>query len=132
MVDKYEQLNNYIVQAIRNGTAPEKIKQALVLGGWPASFLDKYFEQFSNPIKKSVPDSNKTLLKTYEIISGGMPLSVSIYRQKGEYVPLYDVQHSSITKDTALILEKIREELKKRQSGNQSTSRLGKGGSGFG
>ncbi len=53
----------------------------------------------------------KKLLKTYHIDSGGIPVTINIFNQQGEFVPLYEVQLSEISKTTGLILEKIREEL---------------------
>ncbi|MBR9692202.1 type II/IV secretion system ATPase subunit [Candidatus Woesearchaeota archaeon] len=55
--------------------------------------------------------SSKKLLKTYNINSGGIPVTVNIYHDPSEFVPLYEVQLSSISKTTGLVLEKIREEL---------------------
>jgi len=51
------------------------------------------------------------LLATYNFISDNIPITIRIYKQKGEFVPIYDVSISSISKTTELILEKIREEL---------------------
>lgn len=57
------------------------------------------------------PVLSKKLLKTYQIDAGGIPVIINIYHQPGEFVPIYTVQLSSISKTTELILEKIREEL---------------------
>jgi len=40
-----------------------------------------------------------------------MPINIKIYNKKGEFVPIYEVSISSITKNTEFILEKIRQEL---------------------
>jgi len=62
--------------------------------------------------KREKKDSgSQKLLKKYEINSGGIPVIVKISEQKDEFVPLYEVQLSSISKTTGMILEKIREEL---------------------
>ncbi|MDP3765697.1 MAG: type II/IV secretion system ATPase subunit [Nanoarchaeota archaeon] len=51
------------------------------------------------------------LLATYNFISDNIPITIKIYKKKGEFVPVYDVSISSISKNTEIILEKIREEL---------------------
>ena len=51
------------------------------------------------------------LLATYNFVSDNIPITIKVYKQKGEFVPIYDVSISSISKHTELILEKIREEL---------------------
>lgn len=51
------------------------------------------------------------LIATYDFISDQIPITIKIYRKKGEFVPIYDVSISSISKNTEIILEKIREEL---------------------
>ena len=51
------------------------------------------------------------LLATYNFISDNIPITIRIYKKKGEFVPVYDVSISSISKNTEIILEKIREEL---------------------
>ncbi len=51
------------------------------------------------------------LLATYNFISDNIPITIKIYKRKGEFVPVYDVSISSISKNTEIILEKIREEL---------------------
>ncbi|MEK6983379.1 MAG: ATPase, T2SS/T4P/T4SS family [Nanoarchaeota archaeon] len=72
-------------------------------------------------IKKEVkkPDSDPPAIKkeitklvaTYDFISDNIPITIKIYKLKGEFVPIYDVSISSISKTTEIILEKIREEL---------------------
>ena len=51
------------------------------------------------------------LIATYDFISDMIPITIKIYKKKGEFVPIYDVSISSISKNTEIILEKIREEL---------------------
>ncbi|MBI2660194.1 CpaF family protein [Candidatus Woesearchaeota archaeon] len=51
------------------------------------------------------------ILSTYNFISDNIPITIKIYKKKGEFVPIYDVSISTISKHTELILEKIREEL---------------------
>ena len=65
--------------------------------------------------KPKVPISLKKedvkLIATYDFISDMIPITIKIYKKKGEFVPIYDVSISSISKNTEIILEKIREEL---------------------
>jgi len=51
------------------------------------------------------------LLGTYDFISDNIPITIKIYKKKGEFVPVYEVSISSISKHTEIILEKVREEL---------------------
>ncbi|MBI1936054.1 CpaF family protein [Candidatus Woesearchaeota archaeon] len=50
-------------------------------------------------------------LGTYNFVSDNIPITIKIYKKKGEFVPIYDVSISNISKNTEVILEKIREEL---------------------
>ncbi len=52
-----------------------------------------------------------SVVATYNFTSDGIPITIIIYNKKGEFVPIYDVSISSISKNTEIILEKIREEL---------------------
>ena len=47
----------------------------------------------------------------YEFVSNSIPVIVTISSKNGEYVPIYDVSISRITKNTEILLEKIRQEL---------------------
>lgn len=67
-------------------------------------------------VKKTVKEANHStketkLLESYTYEANNMPISVRIYRKKGEFVPIYEVSISSITKHTEIIIEKIRQEL---------------------
>ena len=50
-------------------------------------------------------------LAAYNFVSDNIPITINIYKKKGEFVPIYEVSISSISKNTEIILEKIREEL---------------------
>ena len=54
------------------------------------------------------------IIVEYEYKSKEIPILVKIVKKKGEYVPIYEVSISSISKSTEFILEKIRQELIKR------------------
>ncbi len=47
----------------------------------------------------------------YNFISNEIPIKIRIYTEKDEFVPIYEVSISSISKNTEIILEKIRQEL---------------------
>ena len=51
------------------------------------------------------------VIDSYKFTSLNMPISVRIYRQEGEFVPMYDLYISTISKTTEVILERIRKEL---------------------
>lgn len=50
-------------------------------------------------------------IDSYNFLSNNMPITVRIYKKKSEFVPVYSVSISSISPQTAIVLEKIREEL---------------------
>ncbi|MBI2647140.1 type II/IV secretion system ATPase subunit, partial [Candidatus Woesearchaeota archaeon] len=64
--------------------------------------------------KQQYPQQKKDIisnLATYNFISDNIPITINIYKKRGEFVPVYDVSISSITKNTEIILERIRQEL---------------------
>ncbi len=50
-------------------------------------------------------------IDTYNFNSGQMPITIKIYKKDGEFVPTYEVSIATISKNTEIILEKIRQEL---------------------
>lgn len=60
--------------------------------------------------------AKEDLIEAYQFPSAKMPISVRIYRKEGEFVPIYDVYISSISKNTEIILERIRKELVRKVS----------------
>ena len=54
---------------------------------------------------------SRTIIDTYDYKSKDIPITITVYKKKGEFVPLYDVSISSISRTTEFILEKIRQEL---------------------
>lgn len=66
------------------------------------------------PAKEASQDSN--VLSQYEYHSGQIPITVTVAREKGEFVPIYRLQISVISKTTEIILEKVRQELIKKVS----------------
>lgn len=61
--------------------------------------------------KSSKVDSVEKSIDHYEFVSQQIPIKVTIKKTKEEYVPVYEVQISSISRTTEFILEKIRQEL---------------------
>jgi flagellar protein FlaI len=66
-------------------------------------------------IKKVVQkkSQNALIVDRYQFESLNMPVSVVIRRNSADYVPVYEVTISSISQNTQLILEKIKQELVK-------------------
>ncbi len=61
-------------------------------------------------------ETGRNILDTYDFVSNNIPIKITIYSKKGEFVPMYDVLVSKISSHTELILEKIREELTEQVS----------------
>lgn len=66
--------------------------------------------------KSGAAKSSTAKVDTYEYLSKDIPITVTISRVKGEFVPVYEVRISSISKTTEFLLEKIRQELIKEVS----------------
>ncbi|MFH1682468.1 MAG: type II/IV secretion system ATPase subunit [Candidatus Woesearchaeota archaeon] len=65
-----------------------------------------------NPLKKTESESKKEVtIEEYKFISDKIPVDIKIYRTEAEYVPLYSISISKISKTTEMILERIRKEL---------------------
>lgn len=82
--------------------------------GLPPIALQKTKKKGEKPkAGTSLPEKEdiKILLATYNFISDNIPITITIYKKKGEFVPIYNISISSISKTTEMILEKIREEL---------------------
>lgn len=54
------------------------------------------------------------VIDKYDYMSKDIPITITIQRVPGEFVPIYDVSISSISKTTEFLLERIRQELIKR------------------
>ncbi len=61
----------------------------------------------------AVPEhaGSETLLSEYRFTSNQLPITVRIIKKADDFVPLYEVSIASISKNTMLILEKVRQEL---------------------
>jgi flagellar protein FlaI len=61
--------------------------------------------------KAAEPAKKLNIMDSYKFTSLDMPISVRIYRKEGEFVPTYELYISTISKNTEVILERIRREL---------------------
>ncbi len=72
----------------------------------------------TKPAKKGAAKktSDTKIIDTYDYRSGQIPIKVTIKKKQGEFVPLYELEISVISKTTEMILEKVRQELIKKVS----------------
>ncbi len=92
---------------------PEKIaKREMQLTGL-APFALKEEKKVEKKIEVPVRTKKEDIkiIATYNFVSDNIPITINVYKKKGEFVPIYEVSISTITKHTELILEKIRQEL---------------------
>ncbi len=61
--------------------------------------------------KTEAPAGPGKIIDTYEYKAKNVPIKVTVVKRKGEFVPLYEVSISSISKTTEFMLERIRQEL---------------------
>ena len=61
--------------------------------------------------KDSKEDKKSVLLEQYEFMSDKIPVVIKILKTMEDFVPIYTLSISSISKTTEIILEKIRKEL---------------------
>ena len=61
--------------------------------------------------KKEENVCKKNVIDSYSFNSENMPINVEIYTMTGEFVPVYDVSISAISRTTEMILEQIRRKL---------------------
>ncbi|MBU1854985.1 MAG: Flp pilus assembly complex ATPase component TadA, partial [Nanoarchaeota archaeon] len=66
--------------------------------------------------KDSKQDSgvDRKIIDQYEYKSKDIPITITVVKVRGEFVPIYEVSISSISRTTEFILEKIRQELIKK------------------
>lgn len=66
----------------------------------------------SKPLPKKAPqEQEQKLIEAYDFVSNKIPVNVRIHMIAEEFVPVYEVSLSKISKTTEIILEKIRREL---------------------
>ncbi|MBN2458658.1 Flp pilus assembly complex ATPase component TadA [Candidatus Woesearchaeota archaeon] len=63
------------------------------------------------PDSKNDDSSSGNVVDSYEYKAKNIPIKVTILKRKGEFVPLYEMSISSISKTTEFMLERIRQEL---------------------
>lgn len=61
--------------------------------------------------KIATVNTQTSLIDSYQFEINSIPISIKIYRARSEFVPVYEVSISTISENTEIILEKIREEL---------------------
>lgn len=64
--------------------------------------------------EKNSESKDRKVIESYNYKSKDIPISINIVKIKGEFVPIYEVSISSISRTTEFILEKIRQELIKK------------------
>ena len=106
---KSEQIINQSLQSLEKPVISASIKVAEDLKGSEKEELKKVEKLESELYTPSKEDMK--IITTYDFISDNIPITIKIYKKKGEFVPIYDVSISSISKHTEIILDKIREEL---------------------
>lgn len=84
-------------------------KKAVLPEKSPARQKRGAHSQRAKTSKRSSP--TEEIIDTYEYKSDDIPITITVRRVKGEFVPLYEVRVSSISKTTEFLLEKIRREL---------------------
>lgn len=62
-------------------------------------------------VKFELKSGHSKQLDTYNFDSGNIPIIIKIYMEKGEFVPIYEISISGISKNTEIVLERIRQEL---------------------
>ena len=62
-------------------------------------------------VKKKSEGTSENVLDSYKFTSLNMPISVKIYKKPDEFVFTYELFISTISKNTDIILERIRKEL---------------------
>lgn len=71
-------------------------------------------EKSSKEEEVTSKETGRKVLDEYKFKSQTIPITVTILKVKGEFVPIYEVSISKISKTTEFILEKIRQELIKK------------------
>ncbi|MFW6449563.1 MAG: type II/IV secretion system ATPase subunit [Nanoarchaeota archaeon] len=74
-----------------------------------ASKKKKTSQKTDEAKKEASPKFN--IIDQYSFNSDNMPINVRVYTMQGEFVPVYEVSISSISKTTEMILEQIRKKL---------------------
>jgi len=70
----------------------------------------------AGPEEGTLAGEKRNVLATYNFVSDNIPITITVYTKKGEFVPIYDVSIASISKTTEAILERVRHELTSKVS----------------
>ncbi|MFH1073132.1 MAG: type II/IV secretion system ATPase subunit [Nanoarchaeota archaeon] len=62
-------------------------------------------------LAEETPASEGKIIDSYEFKSNNIPITIHVVKKRGEFVPIYEVKISSISRTTEFILEKIRQEI---------------------
>ncbi len=65
-------------------------------------------------VKAAQPEKKLHMIDSYKFTSLNMPISVRVFKREEEFVPTYELSISTISKNTEVILERIRKELVKK------------------
>ncbi len=77
-----------------------------------AKKISKKISNVQQTAQPSDAESKKVKeLAKYEFESDNIPITVTIYTKEGEYIPIYDISIASITRNTEILLDRIRQEL---------------------
>jgi flagellar protein FlaI len=59
-------------------------------------------------------ETKEKIMDKYEYLSEDIPITITIRKEQKEFIPLYDIELSAISKTTELMLERVRQELIKK------------------
>jgi len=76
----------------------------------------KIHARHTRNIKTFEVEKSDSIIESYEFRSERIPVTVTIIKKVGEFVPTYSLEISAISKTTEMILEKVRMELIRRVS----------------
>ena len=99
-------------KAVADASKKEEAKDVKLTGLSPIPLQEAKYKEEKPKASIQIPKKEDIkIIATYNFVSDNIPITISIYKKRGEFVPVYDVSISSISRTTELILEKIREEL---------------------
>ena len=96
------------IEATQHAEKEEIKGQVKVTGLSPIAVQEsKKKEEKAKSTYPSLKKEDIKLLATYNFISDNIPITIKVYKKKNEFVPIYEVSISSISKNTEIILERI-------------------------
>jgi flagellar protein FlaI len=107
-MDHNKQLQDYVTKALAHHT-PSEVYKSLKEHNWKDEVITEVFTNLNISMN---PAKSDDLLDSYTVeLKGGIPVNIDVKKVKGEFVPIYHASITSISKNTELIIEKIRQEL---------------------